>query len=141
MNIIEQANAIREAMDYAGSKLDEESALVCARLFRPYEVGHSYSINDYFIYGENSVGDPQLYKVVQNHVSQSDWGPDKTPALYSPLGLNDNGYAIWSKPTGSHDAYNAGDIVDYQGVLYQSIIDGNVWAPDEYPAGWAKYEN
>lgn len=41
--------------------------------------------------------------------------------------------------TGAHDAYNTGDIVDYNGTLYQSTIDGNVWSPDAYPAGWTIY--
>ena len=47
--------------------------------------------------------------------------------------------SIWSKPTGAHDAYNKGDIVNYNGKLYQSTIDGNTWSPDEYPAGWVEY--
>ena len=34
---------------------------------------------------------------------------------------------------------NKGDIVNYNGVLYESLIDGNVYAPDAYPAGWAVY--
>ena len=32
-----------------------------------------------------------------------------------------------------------GDIVSYNGKLYKSTIDGNVWAPDAYPAGWTEY--
>ena len=40
------------------------------------------------------------------------------------------------QPTGAHDAYNAGDRVLYSGGVYESTIDGNVWAPDVYPAGW-----
>ena len=31
-------------------------------------------------------------------------------------------------------------IVNYNGVLYKSKIDNNVWAPDVYPAGWEVYE-
>ena len=33
-----------------------------------------------------------------------------------------------------------GDIVDYNGTLYKSLIDGNVYSPDKYPAGWEIYE-
>ncbi len=43
----------------------------------------------------------------------------------------------WAQPTGAHDAYQTGDRVLYNGIVYESIIDGNVWAPDVYPAGWA----
>lgn len=40
------------------------------------------------------------------------------------------------QPTGAHDAYQAGDRVIFGGVVYVSLIDNNVWAPDVYPAGW-----
>lgn len=140
MRIIEQAYAIREAMDIAGALLDEEKALECARLYRAWEVNHEYKADEYLTYGVNEVGDPQLYKVVLAHTSQEDWTPDKQSALYKALGLDNEGYPIWSQPTGAHDAYNKGDVVNYNGVLYQSIIDGNIWAPDAYPAGWTAYE-
>ena len=31
---------------------------------------------------------------------------------------------------------SANKIVDYNGVLYKSVIDGNTWSPEAYPAGW-----
>lgn len=139
MTVIEQAEAIREAMDVAGATLTEEQAIECVRLYRTWEVGKSYATGEYLTFGVNSVGDPQLYKVVQNHTSQADWKPDITPALYDAIGLDADGYPVWSQPTGAHDAYNKGDIVNYNGVLYESLIDGNVYSPDAYPAGWKVY--
>ena len=128
MNVIEQAEAIREAMDIAGATLDDEKALECVRLYRPYEVGKAYTVGEYFTYGVNGVGDPQLYKVAQAHISQADWTPDMTASLFVAIGLDKQGYPIWSQPTGAHDAYNKGDIVDYNGTLYQSLNDGNVYS-------------
>ena len=139
MTVLEQAEAIREAMDVAGATLNDEQALICVRLYRPWETGKEYKKDDFLIFGVNSVGDPQLYKVVQNHTSQADWLPSVTPALYTAIGLDNEGYPIWSQPTGAHDAYNKGDIVNYNGTLYKSLIDGNVYAPDAYPAGWEVY--
>ena len=136
MTVLEQAEAIREAMDVACAILTEEQALECVRLYRPYEIGKAYEVGEYLTYGQNGVGDPQLYKVVQAHTSQSDWAPDITPALYDAIGLDDSGYPVWSQPTGAHDAYNIGDIVNYNGVLYESLINGNTWSPDAYPAGF-----
>ncbi len=136
MTVIEQAEAIREAMDYAGATLEDEQALVCVRLYRPWGVDRQYDVGDFLTYGTNSVGDPQLFKVVQAHTSQSDWLPSATPALYVAIGLDENGYPEWAQPTGAHDAYNKGDVVNYNGVLYESIIDGNVYSPEAYPAGW-----
>jgi hypothetical protein len=139
MTVIEQAQAIREAMDVAGATLTEEQALVCVRIYRAYEVGKAYKKDEFFTYGVNSVGDPQLYKVVKDHTSQADWKPDVERSLYTPIGLDDSGYPVWAQPTGAHDAYNKGDIVNYNGTLYESVIDGNIWAPDAYPAGWVVY--
>lgn len=42
----------------------------------------------------------------------------------------------WVQPTGAHDAYSTGDKVTFNGKHYTSLIDGNVWSPDTYPAGW-----
>lgn len=139
-DVINQAEAIREAMDAAGAVLTDEQALVCVRLYKPYEIGKAYVAGEFFTYGANSVGDPQLYKVVQDHTSQEEWMPNLTPALYTPIGLDDDGYPVWARPTGAHDAYNIGDIVNYNGVLYESTIDGNVYSPEEYPAGWEEVE-
>lgn len=49
-------------------------------------------------------------------------------------------WPAWVQPTGAHDAYSAGDQVTYNGRHYVSNIDGNVWSPDAYPAGWTLQE-
>lgn len=140
MNKLQAAEQLRRAIQMFAQSLTNEAALEIATVYPKYEIGRSYSIGDYFTYGENSTGDPQLYKVVQTHTSQADWKPNETPSLYEPIGLNANGYPVWSKPSGGHDAYNTGDIVDYNGTLYESLIDGNVYSPDEYPNGWRVVE-
>lgn len=47
-------------------------------------------------------------------------------------------WPAWVQPTGAHDCYNTGDKVTYNGQHYVSKIDGNVWSPEAYPAGWEK---
>ena len=130
------AEQFRKALQMFAATLDDERAMVVATVYDPWEIGVAYAVDDIFVYGTNAVGDPQLYRVAQSHTSQSDWLPDATPALYTAIGLDDNGYPVWAQPTGAHDAYNAGDVVNYNGVLYRSLIDGNVYAPDAYPDGW-----
>ena len=129
----------RKAKQIISQSLADKQAMEVATVFPAYQVGKAYKANEMVTYGVNGVGDPQLYRVVQDHTSQADWTPNVTPALYTPIGLNDAGYPVWSQPTGAHDAYNIGDIVDYNGVLYKSLIDGNVYSPEEYPAGWEVY--
>lgn len=139
MDRLQAAEQLRKALQMFAATLTDEQALEIATVYPRWEAGKAYNVGDIISYGENSTGDPQLYKVVQAHTSQADWAPDATPALYDAFGLDEGGYPIWSQPTGAHDAYNTGDIVNYNGTLYQSTIDGNVWAPDAYPQGWKLY--
>lgn len=140
MDRLQMAEQFRKALQMFAATLTEEKAMEVATVFDPWEIGKNYSTGDFLIYGINAVGDPQLYKVVQTHTSQADWTPESTPALYVAIGLDDSGYPVWSQPTGAHDAYNTGDVVNYNGTLYESIIDGNTYSPDAYPAGWRIYE-
>ena len=125
MNKLQIAEQFRKALQMFAASLNEEQAMEIATVYDKWEAGKDYAVGTYLTYGENSVGDPQLYKVVQDHTSQADWTPDVSPALYVAIGLDDQGYPVWSQPTGAHDAYNKGDVVDYNGALYESVIDGN----------------
>ena len=139
MNRIQIAGQFRRAVQKFAASLDDEAAMEVATIYDPWVAGRAYVVGEFLVYGENSVGDPQLYKVVQAHTSQADWKPDALPALYTPIGLTPSGYPVWTQPTGAHDAYNKGDIVSYNDKLYRSLIDGNVYSPDAYPAGWEEY--
>lgn len=138
-NKVQKAEQLRKALQMFAQSLGDEQAMEVATVFPAYKVGKAYKANEMVTYGENGVGDPQLYRIVQDHTSQADWTPDVTPALYTPIGLNDDGYPVWSQPSGSHDAYYIGDIVDYNGTLYKSLIDGNTYSPEAYPQGWEVY--
>ena len=140
MNKLQFAEQFRRAVQMFVRSLGDEEAMEVATVFPQYEVGKFYKLNDIFTYGENKVGDPQLYRVVQDHTSQADWTPNTTASLYVAIGLTEEGYPVWSKPTGAHDAYNMGDIVDYNGTLYKSLINGNTYSPDEQPQGWKVVE-
>lgn len=139
MNRLQAAEQLRRALQMVSAGLTDEQAMEVAAIYDPWMANKAYAVGDLVTFGENSVGDPQLYRVAQAHTSQAAWMPNATPALYTAIGLDDSGYPVWSQPTGAHDAYNAGDVVSYNGSLYRSLIDGNVYAPDTYPAGWEVY--
>lgn len=140
INKLQAAEQFRKAVQMFAASLGDEKAMEVATIYDPWTAGKSYAFGEFVTYGENSVGDPQLYKVVQTHTSQADWTPDKTSALFTAIGLDFEGYPLWSRPTGAHDAYNAGDIVEYYGVLYESLINGNTYSPTEYQDGWKVYK-
>ena len=139
MNKLQHAEQLRRALQMFAQTLTDEQAMEIATVYPSYVIGKEYLADEIFTYGLNDVNDPQLYRVVSKHTSQEDWVPNALPALYTPIGLNDAGYPVWAQPTGAQDAYMIGDIVDYNGTLYRSVIDGNTYSPDVYPAGWEIY--
>lgn len=140
MNRLQAAEQLRRALQMYANTLTEEQALEIASVYPAWEAERAYAVGDIISYGTNSLGDPQLYKVVQAHTSQAEWLPGQgTDSLYDAIGLTDSGYPVWSQPSGAHDAYNKGDIVDYNGTLYRSLIDGNTWSPEAYPDAWEVY--
>lgn len=138
MNKLQAAEQFRKALQMFAASLTDDKAMEVATIYDPWTAGKAYAVGEFVTYGENGVGDPQLYKVAQAHTAQADWKPDATPALYVAIGLDEKGYPVWSQPTGAHDAYNIGDVVDYNGTLYESLINGNVYSPDAYAAGWKR---
>lgn len=143
MNMTQTALEMRTALQYFVASLDAETQLdlmlEIPSVYPAYAVGKAYKTKDVFSYGINAVGDPQLYQVLQDHTSAAEWAPDTAVSLYKAIGVTETGYPVWVQPLGATDAYNTGDIVSYNGALYISTIDGNVWAPDAYPAGWKEY--
>lgn len=138
--ILEIRKAIQLFLGTLDADIDTENILAVASVFPKYEVGKAYKEKDVFSYGENSVGDAQLYQVLQNHTSAEEWSPEKAPSLYKKIGVTKDGYPEWVQPLGASDAYNTGDVVSYNGTLYKSVIDGNVWSPTNYPQGWEVFK-
>lgn len=138
-NRIQAAEQLRRALQMLAMMFPDEKAMEVAAVYESWQAGRTYATGTFLTYGLNSVGDPQLYKVVQAHTSQEDWKPDVTVSLYAAIGLNKQGYPVWSQPSGAHDAYGKGDIVDCNGKLYVSLIDGNIYFPETYSEVWTIY--
>ena len=142
-NKVQAALELRKALQFFLTTLDpetdKEKIMEIPSVFPKIVVGKAYVVKEVFSYGENEVGDPQLYQVLQAHTSAAEWTPDVATSLYKKIGVTDEGYTEWVQPLGASDAYNTGDIVSYNGVLYKSLIDNNTWSPEAYPAGWEVY--
>lgn len=114
--------------------LPDEQAMEVADLYPEWQEKKAYAVDEILKYGENADGETQLYKVLQAHTSQADWTPDTAASLYKKVGFTDSGVPMWTQPLGATDAYKKGDIVSYNGQLYVSTVDANVWEPGIY--GW-----
>ena len=114
-------------LDYAS---DEDAYTM--RYLYPEWLGNgiTYKANDRLMYND------KFYKVLQDHISQSDWTPDTASSLYVEIADPSNEYPEFKQPTGAHDAYAKGSKVTFEGKHYISLIDANVYSPTAYPAGW-----
>ena len=95
--------------------------------------------------GKRLTYDGTVYKVLQDHTSQSDWTPNIAASLYAKVLIptDEDGEQAeipdWEQPE-STNGYMKGDRVKYNGHIYESLIDNNVWSPDAYPDGWKLVE-
>ena len=87
----------------ARETVTDETALEAIELYPVWSSGISVSVNDRYQYND------KLYKCVQAHTTQADWTPDKTPALWVEVSLDE--FPEWRQPAGAHDAYAKGDKV------------------------------
>ena len=138
MNRMQAAEQMRKALQLYVAALSEDDALMVATVYPEWAANVKYKTKEWVKYGENAMGDPVLYQVLQDHTSQAQWTPDTATSLYKKVGETADGTPKWVQPCGATDAYNKGDIVDYNGVKYISTVDANVWAPDVY--GWEVYD-
>lgn len=122
----EQARKLRKFLEKMSINATDEEALDNILAFPKWEVGKEYVKDDRVRYEE------VLYKVLQNHTSQSDWTPDVAVSLFVEVSIEE--YPQWVQPQGAHDAYNKGDKVTHLEKHWESEIDANVYEPSVY--GW-----
>ena len=137
--IIEQTNKAMELLNINFNgllpNLSDEQALQVPLMFPKWQAGKEYAVGDRVLY----LG--VLYKVLQAHTSQDDWQPGITPSLFAKnlIVKDENGEQVdipeWEQPD-STNPYMSGDKVRFEGKVYQSLIDNNVWSPTGYPQGW-----
>lgn len=119
-----------EEVDEALTDLPDETAVDAVALFEQWKPGVEYVKDKRIRDGE------KLYRVVQTHVSQDDWRPADTPALFTEI-AKPGEIPVWKQPIGQQDAYMKGDKVHYPekgDPVYVSNVDINVWQPGVY--GW-----
>ena len=113
----------------------DEDAYVMRYLYGEWSGdGITYKTNDRLMYND------KFYKVLQDHISQSDWTPDTASSLYVEIADPSNEYPEFKQPTGAHDAYAKGDKITFEGKKYVSLIDANTWSPIAYSQGWQLVE-
>ena len=129
MTLVELARKLRPFIEKAALFLDDEDAIEAKELY-PFWSGDgvSYQKDDKVRYEDI------LYKVLQPHTSQAGWTPVAAPSLFAKVLIpSPDVIPDWEQPD-STNPYMKGDRVRFEGKVYESLIDNNVWAPNVY--GW-----
>lgn len=132
MNIELIRQIIQYAVKNARDITEDTEALEVKFLYKEFDaqIGRNLEAGEFIQYQD------KLYKVLMNHTVQEGWAPDKAPSLFAevltdPIGAPKE----WVQPD-STNPYMIGDKVIFNGSVYESVIDNNIWSPAAYPAGW-----
>lgn len=122
-DIAEMISAVKRMLASSVADLTDEEALAVASL---YPTWHSM-LGKEVTTGERLWDDGKLWKVLQPHTVQENWRPADSPSLYVEVSIAE--IPDWEQPAGSTDAYKTGDKVKHNSLVWESLIDGNVWEP------------
>lgn len=115
------------------------NAPVSARISVPLAGLRAWSAGLRVLPGDVVSREGSIYVCVQGHLSQADWTPAVTPALWRLVrSPSDGAIPAWRQPLGAHDAYALGARVLHEGHTWESTINANVWAPGVY--GWKRVD-
>lgn len=134
MTLIELATKLRALIEKSAQSLDDADALVAITLFPSWAANTAYTAGIKVRHGG------VLYSVLQNHTSQNGWEPDTAPSLFAKVLIPDPSVIPEWKQPDSTNPYKKGDKVRFDGKVYESLVDNNIWSPSAYPAGWQVVE-
>ena len=125
------AMKLRAVMEQQATSLTDEAALEVPELF-PKWTPKAYEM------GERVRYQGILYKCLQDHSENETWNPADAPSLWARVLIPDpEVIPDWVQPE-STNPYMTGDKVRYEGHVWVSTVDNNVWAPGVY--GWEMIE-
>ena len=129
---IEEARRLRAIIESQMQTAPDATAVEAVTLYPHWKPETAYAAGYRVQY--NGI----LYSVLTAHTSQSDWTPDVSPSLFAKVLIPDpEQIPEWEQPD-STNPYMTGDKVMYEGKVWVSDMDNNVWVPGEY--GWTVVE-
>ena len=128
-----KVKSFRERIEDASQTLPDDKAQDSVALYPHWKDDAHYETNYRVQYND------VVYKCLQAHDAQPTWTPTDAPSLWAKVLNPSEDIPDWEQPD-STNAYMTGDKVRYNGKVYESLIDNNVWSPESYPQGWRMIE-
>lgn len=134
MNYIEQARKLRPIVELAATYLDDKTASTAATLFPNLKEDGGLAKAGTRInwHGTIKRAAVDLWDTEGNN-------PNNAPALWEDIDYKD-GYRMIPEVITAGAAFAFGECGWWNGVLYKSLMEANVYTPESYPAGWVAAE-
>lgn len=130
MNILERARLLRKNIIVSSASLEDKVASETPELFGKLnqngdlvKVGTRVNWN-----GVLKRASVDLYDTLENN-------PDNAPTLWEDIEYKE-GYRIIPEIITVGTAFSKGEYGWWNDTLYISLIDNNVWTPEQNPSGW-----
>ena len=129
-----EAIYLRSIVEKAAVSLDDQTASTAATLFPKLKAdGHLVSTGTRINWnGTIKKAAVDLWDTPENN-------PDNAPSLWADIDYRE-GYRIIPDPLTVTTAFAKSECGWWEGQLYRSLVDGNVYTPGVYAAGWEKEE-
>ena len=126
----QKAHAIRSMIEKAATSLDDKDASQAPELFEKmlYD-GHLIS------YGTRINWNGSLKIAAQDIWDREEFNPDNAPNLWDDIEYRD-GIRIIPEIITVAKAFSMGEQGLWKNQVYESLINANVYTPEQYPNGW-----
>ena len=130
MDILERARLLRKNIVVSSTSLEDDKASLTPELFaRLNENGELIKVGTRINWnGVVKRASADLWDTKENN-------PDNAPTLWEDINYKE-GYRIIPETITVGTAFNKDECGWWKDVLYKSLIDNNVWTPEQYPTGW-----
>lgn len=130
MTLIELARKLRPIIEQAAQSLDDKTASAAPEIFggMRYDgalIKSGTRINWFGVLKQAAV---DLWDTAENN-------PDNAPTLWQDIAYRE-GIRIIPQVITAGEAFAKGERGWWNDKLYESLIDANVYTPEQYPAGW-----
>ena len=130
MSILEKARKLRENIIVSSAALEDKVASETPELFaRLNQNGELIKVGTRINWnGVLKRASVDLYDTLENN-------PDNAPTLWEDIEYKE-GYRIIPQTITVGTAFSKDELGWWEDTLYKSLLDNNVWTPEQYPSGW-----
>ena len=130
MNILEKARLQRENIILSSATLEDKEASLTPELFAKLNQN-----GELISAGTRINWNGTLKRAAIDLWDTEENNPDNAPTLWEDINYKE-GYRIIPETITVGTAFSKDECGWWKDLLYKSLLDNNVWNPDQHPSGW-----